>query len=124
MSHITDTGRVRPITRHPWDIENAPIREQIVHQVSSLISLGISLLNGLICLRFLLVFLDANSSNDFARFVFITTEPFLAVFQVVVGSPSYRGIALELTTLLAITVYSLLGWLVIKILQILFAREN
>jgi uncharacterized protein YggT (Ycf19 family) len=126
MSHITDTGPVRPITNHrlDLDIETTPVHEQIVYQVSSLISLGVGLLNGLICLRFLLILLDANRANEFARFVFITTEPFLAAFRGLSPSPAYRGIELELITLLAITVYSLLGWLMIRLLQILFAHPK
>jgi hypothetical protein len=124
MSHITDTRPARPIIEQPWDLETAHIHEQIVYQVGSLISLGVSLLNSLICLRFLFILLDANRTNEFALFVFITTEPFLAIFQDLTNSPSFNGIEVELISLVAITVYSLLGWVMIRALSILFARAR
>jgi hypothetical protein len=122
MSHVTHTRPVHPSIEQTWDLETAPIREQIVRQVGGLISLGISLLNVLICLRFLLVLLDANRANDFVRFVFLTTQPFLAIFQGLIHSPVYKQVEFELISLLAITVYSLLGWIMIRLLSILFAR--
>jgi hypothetical protein len=124
MSHLTNTGPVRPITEQPWDLETAHIHEQIVYQVGSLISLGVSLLNSLICLRFLFLLLDANRTNEFARFVFITTEPFLAIFQDLTTSPSFNGIEVELISLISITLYSLLAWLSIKFIEVLFAYKH
>jgi hypothetical protein len=115
---------VRPITEQPWDFETAHIHEQIVYQLGSIISLGVSLLNSLICLRFLLILLDANRTNEFTRFVFITTEPFLAIFQGLTNSPSFYGIEVELISLIAITVYSLLAWLLIKSIEILFVYKR
>jgi len=122
MNHITDTGRAHPITERSWGTETAHIHEQILYQVSGLISLGVSILNSLICVRFLLVILDADRTNDFVRFVFITSQPFLAIFQGLIRSPVYKEVEFELISLLAITVYSLLGWIMLKLLSILFAR--
>ena len=124
MNHITDTGRIRQITvRHP-DLEPAHVNQEILHRISGLISLGTTLLNSLICLRFLLVLVHANRSNEFARFIFSTTEPFLAIFRGLTSSPSFNGITLELTTLIAITVYSLLAWSIAQLLRTLFAKEK
>jgi len=124
MSHITDTGRARPITSRPMDLEPAHVNQEILHRITSLIGLGISILNSLIFLRFLLVLVAANRANEFARFILSTTEPFLAIFQGLAHSPSFNGVVIELTTLIAITVYSLLGWSMIQLLRTLFAREK
>lgn len=124
MNHISDTGRIRQITARPLALEPAHVDQEILHRVTGLISLGVTLLNSLICLRFLLVLVDANRSNEFARFIFSTTEPFLMIFQGLARSPSYNGITVELTTLIAITVYSLLAWSVAQLLRTLFARPK
>jgi uncharacterized protein YggT (Ycf19 family) len=124
LSHATDTGRIRPITSHPRDLEPAHVSPEILHRITGLIGFGITLLNSLICLRFLLVLVDANRSNEFARFIFSTTEPFLTVFQGLTRAQSFNGIVVELTTLIAITVYSLLGWSIIQLLRTLFAQEK
>lgn len=124
MNHITDTGRVRQITGRPLDLEPVHVNQEILHRVTGLISLGVTLLNSLICLRFLLVLMDADRANEFARFIFSTTEPFLAVFQGLTHAPSFSGITVELTTLMAISVYSLLGWSIVQLLRTLFARPK
>lgn len=124
MNHISDTGRIRQITGRPLDLEPVHLNQEILHRITGLISLGVTLLNSLICLRFLLVLVDANRANEFARFVFSTTEPFLSVFRGLTHSPSYNGVTVEMTTLIAITVYSLLGWSIIQLLRILFAHPQ
>jgi uncharacterized protein YggT (Ycf19 family) len=124
MSHITDTGRVRQITGRPLDLEPAHVNQEILHRVTGLISLGVTLLNSLICIRFLLVLVDANRANEFAQFIVSTTEPFLAVFQGLTRSPSFNEITVELTTLIAITVYSLLAWSIVQLLRTLFAHPQ
>ena len=124
MSHMIDTGRVQPITARPLDLEPAHVNQEILHRVTGLISLGATLLNSLICIRFLLVLVDANRTNEFAQFIFSTTEPFLAVFQGLTRSPSFNEITVELTTLIAITVYSLLAWSIVQLLRTLFARPQ
>lgn len=124
MNHISDTRRLRHITGRPLDLEPVHVDQEILHRITGLISLGATLLNSLICLRFLLVLVDANRANDFARFIFSTTEPFLTLFQGLARSPSFNGITVELTTLIAITTYSLLAWIVIQLLRTLFARPQ
>ena len=124
MNHVTDTGRIRQITAPTRDIEPVHVNQEILHRITGLINLGVTVLNSLICLRFLLVLVEANRSNEFARFIFSTTDPFLSVFQGLTRSPSFNGATVELTTLIAITTYSLLGWVIIQLLRTLFARPQ
>lgn len=124
MNHITDTGRIRQIPAPSRDLEPAHVNQEILHRITGLINLGVTLLNSLICLRFLLVLVEANRANEFARFIFSTTDPFLSLFQGLARSPSYNGVTVELTTLIAITTYSLLAWSIIQLLRTLFARPQ
>jgi uncharacterized protein YggT (Ycf19 family) len=122
MSHITDTGRARPIT-HPSRREPSSLNHEIVRRLTGLINLGVSLLNSLFVLRFLVELLEAAPTSPFAQFIRTVTEPFLSVFQGLTRSPAFEKIAFELHLLLAVTVYSLLGWAVIKLLRIIFAGK-
>jgi hypothetical protein len=121
---MTNTGRVRPITGQPLNIEPPNVNQEILHRVTGLINLGVSFLNSLICMRYLLKLLEANPANQFARLIYSTTEPFLSVFNGLTRSPLFREVAFGLNTLIAITVYSLLAWASIRLIQIMFGRTK
>jgi hypothetical protein len=122
MSQMTNTGRVRPITNQPLEIEPPNVNQEIMQRVTGLISLGVSFLNSLICMRYLLKLLEANPANQFARLIYSTTEPFLSAFSGLTRSPLFREVAPEINTLIAIMVYSLLAWASIQLIQIMFLR--
>ena len=50
MSHITDTGRVRPFTGRTLPTDMVHVNQEILQRVSGLIQLGVGVLNSLICL--------------------------------------------------------------------------
>jgi uncharacterized protein YggT (Ycf19 family) len=122
MSHITDTGRVRSITGRPRDLEAPHLDQEIMQRVTGLITLGVSLLNALICTRFLLKLMDANPANPFAQFVYSTTAPLLTLFRGLIQTVTMNGNTFEFSDLVAIAVYAMLGWSVVRLLRILFTR--
>lgn len=93
-----------------------------LRRVTGLIELGTLILNSLIALRFLLKLMAANPGNAFAELVYFVTAPFLAVFVGLTQTPSFEGIQIEFFDLIAIIVYFVLGWAIIRLLWILFAR--
>jgi hypothetical protein len=121
MRTFTDSHRARPITSQPSEYEPVPPHQALLRRVTGLIHLGVSLLNGLFVLRYIVELLDANPTTPFAHLVRAATDPFLAVFQGLTRSPAFAEVAFELHLLLAVTVYSLLGWAAAKLLRILFA---
>lgn len=125
MRPITaDTGRFQPITGQLWDNAPAQVNQEIVIRVTGLIQLGASLLNVLIVMRYLLIRLQASPEHLFAQLVYNITEPFVTVFQGLTRSPLFRDIALEINILIAVMVYSLLGWIAIRLVRILFASPK
>jgi len=118
MRQITDTGRI--ITTQPRDVEAPHLNQEIMHRITGLIALGATSLNILICLRYLLILLDANLANPFADLIYNTTAPFLAVFHGLTRSPALINVATELNTLIAITAYSLLAWTLNQLIRIMF----
>ena len=120
MNHITDTGRVHSITGQSRKKEPAHLDQEIMQRVNGLIMLGVSLLNGLICTRFLLKLMDANPANTFAQFVYSTTAPLLTLFHGLVQTVTVNGNVFEFSDLIAIAVYAMLGWSIVRLLRIMF----
>lgn len=69
-----------------------------------------------LALRFALKLLAANGAAAFTQMVYSISQIFVAPFLYVFGSPSAGGSVVELSTLLAMVVYWLLAWGVIKLL--------
>jgi hypothetical protein len=98
------------------------VDQSSLRRFTGLIELGTMIVNGLIGLRFLLKLMAANPVNPFAELVYFLTAPFLAIFVGLTPTPSFEGIAIEFYDLIAIAVYFILSWAIIRLLWILFAR--
>ena len=96
--------------------------QDTLKRVTGMIELGTLIINSLIGLRFLLKLLAANPQNAFAQLIYFLTAPFLALFVGLTDTPSFDGIVIEFYDLIAILVYFALGWALIRVLWILFAR--
>ena len=97
------------------------LRGALVTQIIGAILLFLEILLGL---RFLLKLIAANPNSGFAVFIYGITEPFLAPFKALVGTPTSGGTVLEVTTLIAMAVYALLFWVVIRVVQIAANRPS
>jgi uncharacterized protein YggT (Ycf19 family) len=86
--------------------------------------LGVSLLNSLICTRFMLKLMAANPANPFAELIYKTTQPFLDVFQGLIRVIAVNGSVFELYDLIAIAVYAMLGWSCVRLIRIMFASTD
>ena len=96
--------------------------QETLVRVTGLSWLAFGILDALIGLRFLLKLMAANSSNLFASFIYAITEPALWVFRGLTTTPTFDGIVVEFFDLFAIAVYALIGWVIIRVLWLLFAR--
>jgi len=82
----------------------------------------LGILEILLGLRVILKVIAANPNSGFAVFIYGITKPFLAPFTALVGTPQTGGTILEVTTLIAMAVYALLFWIVIRVIQIAVNR--
>ena len=96
--------------------------ESTLRRISGLINLGAMVVAGLVGLRFLLKLMAANPANPFAALVYFLSAPFVAIFVGLTPTPTFKGIQIEFYDLIAILVYFLLSWAIIRLLWILFAR--
>ncbi|RPI50407.1 MAG: YggT family protein [Chloroflexi bacterium] len=97
------------------------LRSALVTQVIGAI---LGLLEILLGLRFILKLIAANPNSGFAVFIYGITKPFLAPFTALVGTPTSGETILEVTTLIAMAVYALFFWLVIRVVQIAANRPS
>lgn len=75
----------------------------------------LGLLNVLLVFRFILKLLAANSSAGFSKFIYTLSYPFAAPFLNVFRTSKVEGSVFEWTTILAMFVYSLVAWGIVKI---------
>ena len=78
----------------------------------------LGLLEILLGLRFLLKLIAANAASGFAVFIYGITKPFVAPFVLLVGTPTFGGMILEVTTLVAMAVYALFFWGIVVVIRI------
>ncbi|OYX42404.1 hypothetical protein B7Y94_03420 [Candidatus Saccharibacteria bacterium 32-49-12] len=71
-----------------------------------------------IALRFVLLLLGANQGAAFTDFVYSLSGVFVAPFVGIFGEPSYGSSVFEISSLLAIAVYLLIGWGIAKLLTL------
>lgn len=77
---------------------------------------------GLICiiiaLRFTFLLLGANRGADLTGFIYSFSDPFVAPFVGIFGEPVYGKSVFEISSVLAIVIYLLIGWGIVKLLTI------
>lgn len=75
----------------------------------------LGLLEALLAFRFILKLLGANPSAGFSSFIYSVSYPFAAPFLAVFHATKVEGSVFEWTTLLAMLVYWLLAWGIVRL---------
>lgn len=78
----------------------------------------------ILAFRFFLKLIGANPSSPFGSFLFGLTDPLVGPFESLLANPDVGASELELTTLLALIVYPVFGWMVIRGIQLMFYHEQ
>jgi len=89
-------------------------------RATQLIWLVFGIVEGLIGLRVLLKLIGANPANAFATFIYNAAGFFVGPFFTLTGSPAAGGMVLEIPSLLAMLIYALLGWVIVRIARVLW----
>jgi uncharacterized protein YggT (Ycf19 family) len=122
MTRLPENDRVRTVTERTYTWYGMTISTATLRRITGLIQLAFVILNGLIALRFVLKLMAANPNNPFAQLVYFLTAPFLWMFQGITYTPTFGGIQIEFFSLIAIAVYSLIGWIIVQLIWLLFSR--
>ena len=99
-------------------------RRLVLFQVTRIVWSVLGLLEILLGLRFMLKLIAANPNSGFAVFMYGITGPFMAPFKGLIGTPTSGGTILEVTTLIAMAIYALLFWGVVRVIQIVADRPS
>lgn len=93
--------------------------DQSVLRGQSFIYTLIGLLEALLAIRIVLSLLGANTANAFASFIYGITGLFVAPFQGLFGYKLVAGVSrFEIETLVAMVVYALVGWFIVKLMEL------
>lgn len=84
----------------------------------------LGLLEILLGLRFLLKLIGANPASGFAAFTYGITAPFVAPFNLLVGTPASGAMSLEITTLIGMGIYALIFWGLVYVIKIVARRPR
>ncbi|MGB4762281.1 MAG: hypothetical protein WBP12_02890 [Candidatus Saccharimonas sp.] len=84
----------------------------------------VGVINVIITLRFVLLLLGANREAGFTDFVYSVSAPFVAPFVGIFGEPTYGRVVFEVSSILAIIIYTLVAWGIVKLLTIARPHEE
>jgi uncharacterized protein YggT (Ycf19 family) len=104
-THQTETSSTDPYAA----------RRDLPVKVQNTIYLLFGILEGLLGIRFVLELLGANPAAGFAQFIYTVTNPFLAPFAGLFGKAHFGGSVFDVSILVAILVYALIAWVLVKI---------
>jgi len=93
-------------------------------QVTRIIWSVLGLLEVFLGLRFMLKLIAANPDIGFAAFIYGITGVFIAPFAGLIGTPTSGGTSLEVTTLIAMSIYALIFWGIVYVVQIATDRPS
>ncbi len=93
-------------------------------KATQLIWLLVGLLEAGIALRVIFKLIGVNAANPFAALLYNVTDLFVAPFASLMGAPAAGGMVLEISSIIAMIVYLLIGWAMERIVNVLFYRPR
>ncbi len=102
--------------------DQARKRQYNLARITQIIWLVTGVLESVFTIRILLKLMAANPAAGFATFIYNMTAVFLTPFFGLTATPSANGSILEIPTLIAMLVYALLAWGIVRVLWITFER--
>lgn len=93
-------------------------------KTTQIVWLFLGLLEAVIALRVIFKLIGVNAENSFATLLYNLTALFVAPFASLVGAPAAGGMMLEISSILAMIIYLLMGWGLVQIVNVLFYRSR
>ena len=98
--------------------------ESPAHRAGQIVYFVFGVLEALLIIRLVMKLLGANPDAGFSQLIYGITYPFVALFQGVFPNAGGRGGVLELSTLLALIVYALVAWGIVRLIYLLAERRT
>lgn len=116
---MSDYQEVRTTKHEPGQEQRAKTQK-----ITQVIWLMTGVLEGLLALRVIFKLIGVNAANSFAVFLYRVTGFFVAPFASLAGAPSAGNIVFEVSTLIAMAVYLLVAWALLRITFVIFYRQH
>jgi len=92
----------------------------VAYKITQFAWLLIIILETLIAIRIGLKLLGANPANLFAVLLYGVTDIFLFPFTGLTNNPTFGNMVLEITSFFAMIIYALLGWVIERLIYLIF----
>ncbi len=102
--------------------ESRPAGSPITYRIAQTVYLIVGIVEALIIIRIALKLLAANSGVGFVHFIYGISSPLVAPFSGIFPTPVSNANVLELSSLVAIAVYGLVAWGIVRMIAILGRR--
>lgn len=99
-------------------------KRQTLFQINRVLYTLLGGLEILLAARFVLKLIGANPGSGFAAFIYGLSGVFVAPFNGLIGTPATGGTILEVTTLIAMIVFALIVWGIVRIIPIVTDRPS
>ena len=124
--------REREVRREPLDVDQTQVVEKdpyagkrdAAYRVMQAIYLIFGVIAGLVAIRFILKALGAGPNADFVGFIYGVTAPLVQPFVGLFGTTQRDGAVFEPQSLVAILIYALVGWLLVRLVSILMGETR
>jgi len=99
-------------------------QRNFVSRLTQLVWLLFGILEALIGLRVFLKLIAANASNAFAALVYNASSLFVWPFSGLTRTPAAEGMVLDIPSIIAMLVYALVAWVIVRLLWIVLDRPD
>jgi uncharacterized protein YggT (Ycf19 family) len=114
---------MQPVQSMPAVVDpTAPVSS--LDRTTRIIYLVFGIIEVLIGIRVILKLLAANPDAGFTSLMYNVTQPFVALFQGVFPTAQSQGNIVEVSSLLAILVYALLAFGIVRMVRIMAHRQT
>jgi uncharacterized protein YggT (Ycf19 family) len=111
-------------TYYSVEVDAPETTSQRLRRTSTTIRFVFIVIEITLALRFFLKLVGANPNSPFGVFLFGITSPLTAPFESLVKDPKIWSGEVEFTTVLAMIVYPVFCWILIRSIQLMFYREQ
>jgi uncharacterized protein YggT (Ycf19 family) len=119
---VQQVQQVQPV-QPVQPVQGAPVVTP-ADRVALVIWLLLGVVEALLIMRVILKALAANPATWFVQFVYGASAPLVAPFQGIFPTRATAGNVFELSSLVAIVVYALIAWGIVRLLAIMDPRQG
>lgn len=101
--------------------ENHESRDEHINRAVRIVWFIVGIVVVVLLVRVVLALIGANLENQFANFIYVVTDPFVAGFRGLLQVGQFQaGVSrLELETIVAAVIYTLIGWGFVSAIRLL-----